>query len=79
MEQYQFNPLLSGTKIHFFNAETSTLMIFGDDAGVKSVHIDASGSVNLPTIQNPNFLDSIKQAAVSHGLIRENEEIALMC
>lgn len=79
MSQHTTQNPIFGTRIHFYNEGTSTLHIFGDNNEFKSVHIDATGSVNLPTIHDPRFLDSIKQAAVGVGLIKENEEIALIC
>lgn len=70
---------LFGTTIHFFNESTSTLHIFGERDELKVVHVDVMGSVNLPDIHDHRFLDSIKRAAIEHGLIKENEEIALFC
>lgn len=79
MTPSSFQRPLSGTTIHFFNEATSTLHILGDKDESKVVRIDAMGSVNLPDIHDHRFLDSIKRAAVEHGLIKENEEIALFC
>jgi hypothetical protein len=79
MNQHSTQHPIFGTRIHFYNESTSTLHIFGDDDEFKHVHIDATGSVNLPTIRDPRFLDSLKAAAVGVGLIKEHEEIALIC